>query len=80
VSGLASGARLNTVSGDIIVDGLTGDLSVNAVSGDVQIRGLDGALSANSVSGEWRPPAASARPRSTPCRAVLVDSTDRVDP
>lgn len=52
VSGLAAGARLNTVSGDIIVDGLTGDVTVNAVSGDVQIRDLTGTLSANSVSGD----------------------------
>ncbi|WP_460798387.1 DUF4097 family beta strand repeat-containing protein [Microbacterium sp. GXF0217] len=52
VSGLANDAKLNTVSGDIIVDTHTGDLSVNTVSGDVQIRELTGSLSANSVSGD----------------------------
>ena len=52
VSGLANDAKLNTVSGDIIVDTHTGDLSVNTVSGDVQIRDLTGSVNANSVSGD----------------------------
>ncbi|MFB7249117.1 DUF4097 domain-containing protein [Microbacterium sp. NPDC056234] len=52
VSGLANDAKLNTVSGDIIVDTHTGDLSVNTVSGDVQIRELTGSVNANSVSGD----------------------------
>ncbi|KHK97160.1 hypothetical protein LK09_12915 [Microbacterium mangrovi] len=52
VSGIRSGARLNTVSGDIIVDEAEGDLVVNAVSGDVQARALSGTLNANSVSGD----------------------------
>lgn len=52
ISGLANDARLNTVSGDIIVDTHTGDLSVNTVSGDVQIRELTGSVNANSVSGD----------------------------
>ncbi|UYO96739.1 DUF4097 domain-containing protein [Microbacterium sp. M28] len=52
VSGLANDAKLNTVSGDIIVDTHTGDLSVNTVSGDVQIRELTGSINANSVSGD----------------------------
>lgn len=52
VSGLVSHVRLNTVSGDIIVDDVRGDLTVNAVSGDVQIREMTGSLSANSVSGD----------------------------
>ena len=79
VSGLASEARLNTVSGDIIVDGLTGDLSVNAVSGEVQVRGLVGALSANSVSGDI---AATGTIRKatvdTVSGAMLVDSAGPV--
>lgn len=52
VSGLEADAKLNTVSGDIIVNTHTGALTVNAVSGDVQVQGLDGAFSANSVSGD----------------------------
>ncbi len=52
VSGLANDTKLNTVSGDLIVDTHRGELSVNAVSGDVQIRDLTGSLSANSVSGD----------------------------
>jgi len=52
ISGLDSEARLNTVSGDIIVDTHTGDLSLNSVSGDVQVRNLNGTVSANSVSGD----------------------------
>ena len=79
VSGLASEARLNTVTGDIIVDGLTGDLSVNAVSGEVQVRGLVGALSANSVSGDI---AATGTIRKatvdTVSGAMLVDSAGPV--
>ena len=39
VSGLTEDARLNTVSGDLIVDTHRGDLNVNTVSGDVQVRG-----------------------------------------
>ncbi|MGX1933305.1 DUF4097 family beta strand repeat-containing protein [Microbacterium resistens] len=52
VSGIEKDARLNTVSGDIIVDTHTGDLTINSVSGDVQVRGLAGSANANSVSGD----------------------------
>ncbi|MES2866072.1 MAG: DUF4097 family beta strand repeat-containing protein, partial [Actinomycetota bacterium] len=52
ISGLTNDARLNTVSGDLIVDTHTGDLTVNSVSGDVQVRGLTGSANANSVSGD----------------------------
>ncbi|WP_298039152.1 DUF4097 family beta strand repeat-containing protein [uncultured Microbacterium sp.] len=52
VSGLANDARLNTVSGEIIVDTHQGDLSLNSVSGDMQVRGLTGSATANSVSGD----------------------------
>ena len=52
ISGIRSGAKLNTVSGDIIVDEAQGDFVVNAVSGDVQVRSLTGSLNANSVSGD----------------------------
>jgi hypothetical protein len=52
VTGIRSGAKLNTVSGDIIVDEAEGELVVNAVSGDVQARALSGTLNANSVSGD----------------------------
>ena len=51
VSGLAEDARLNTVSGDLIVDTHRGDLNINTVSGDVQVRGLAGTAMANTVSG-----------------------------
>lgn len=52
VSGLANDARLNTVSGEIIVDTHRGDLTLNSVSGDVQVRELTGGVNANSVSGD----------------------------
>ncbi len=52
VSGLTEDARLNTVSGDLIVDTHRGDLNINTVSGDVQVRGgLAGTAMANTVSG-----------------------------
>ncbi|SFR51753.1 DUF4097 family beta strand repeat-containing protein [Microbacterium azadirachtae] len=51
VSGLTEDARLNTVSGDLIVDTHRGDLNLNTVSGDVQVRGLTGTAVANTVSG-----------------------------
>ena len=44
ISGLASNAKLNTVSGDLIIDGIEGDITINAVSGDVQARSLVGTL------------------------------------
>jgi hypothetical protein len=78
ISGIATDAKLNTVSGDII-DGHTGDVSVNAVSGDVQIRALDGALSANSVSGDVAATGAIRKASiDTVSGAMLVDSTGRV--
>jgi DUF4097 and DUF4098 domain-containing protein YvlB len=73
---LRTDVRLNTVSGDIMVDGLVGDVDLNAVSGDVQVRELDGALSANSVSGDV---AATGRITKasidTVSGAMLVDSS-----
>ncbi len=51
VSGLRTNARLNTVSGEVIVDTHNGDLTVNAVSGEVQVRELFGAATVNSGSG-----------------------------
>ena len=76
MSGIRNDARLNTVSGDIIVDGLTGDLTVNAVSGDVQVRELVGALSANSVSGDVAATGALRKATiDTVSGAMLVDST-----
>lgn len=79
MSGIRHDTRLNTVSGDIIVDGIDGDLTVNAVSGDVQVRELVGSLSANSVSGDV---AATGSLRKatidTVSGAMLVDSTGDV--
>ena len=70
VSGLEAGARLNTVSGDIIVDGLSGDVTVNAVSG-MSRSGTSRARCRRTVSREMSlRPAASARRRSTRSRAT----------
>jgi hypothetical protein len=79
VSGIRTGAKLNTVSGDIIADGLQGDLVVNAVSGDVQVRELVGSLSANSVSGDVAATGALRKATiDTVSGAMLVDSTGDV--
>ncbi|MBA8814979.1 hypothetical protein FHX48_000031 [Microbacterium halimionae] len=85
ISGLRTDAKLdtetklNTVSGDIFIDGLVGDISINAVSGDVQARNFTGALSANSVSGDV---AAMGNVRKanidTVSGAMLIDSTGDV--
>lgn len=80
VSALASDVRLNTVSGDVILDTHRGAVSVNAVSGDVQIQELDGTLSANSVSGDV---AVTGTPRRVSIDSVsgdmLVDAAAAVD-
>jgi len=49
LSGTNRGASVNTVSGDVVVDG---DLAVHAVSGATTVRDLDGALTVRTVSGD----------------------------
>jgi len=51
VSGLARDARLNTVSGEIIVDTHRGDLTLNSVSGDVSLAGSVRKATVDTVSG-----------------------------
>lgn len=80
VSGLASDARLNTVSGDIIVDTHSGALTINAVSGDVQAQELHGAFTANSVSGDVAVTGAPTRASiDTVSGALVVDTTAPID-
>ncbi|MCX7522986.1 DUF4097 family beta strand repeat-containing protein [Microbacterium sp. STN6] len=52
ISGLASDARLSTVSGELVVDGLAGDLELNGVSGEISVQGHTGRVSAHTVSGD----------------------------
>jgi DUF4097 and DUF4098 domain-containing protein YvlB len=52
ISGLESGAQLNTVSGDLVADGLTGKLTANSVSGEITIRDHTGDIGINTVSGD----------------------------
>lgn len=80
VSGLTSDARLNTVSGDIIVDTHHGAITINAVSGDVQTQGLDGAFDANSVSGDVAVTGTPTRASiDTVSGALVVDTTGSID-
>ncbi|MEW1975655.1 DUF4097 family beta strand repeat-containing protein [Microbacterium profundi] len=80
VSGLANDARLNTVSGDLIVDTHTGDLTLNSVSGDVQVRGLTGSANANSVSGDVAITGSVRKATvDTVSGAILVDATGAVN-
>lgn len=51
VSGLAAGAAVKSVSGEITFDGLTGDIKAQTVSGTLLARDLDGSVRFNSVSG-----------------------------
>lgn len=80
VSGLASDAKLNTVSGDIIVNTHRAGLSVNAVSGDVQVQDVDGSFSAHSVSGDV---AVTGTPQAvdidTVSGGMVIDATAPVD-
>lgn len=52
VSGVAAGADVSTVSGDVQLDGVSGAVQVNTVSGDVEATGLDGDVQVHAVSGE----------------------------
>lgn len=52
VSGVAAGADVSTVSGDVQLDGVSGSVQVNTVSGDVEATGLDGDVQVHAVSGE----------------------------
>jgi len=52
VSGLRNGARLSTVSGDIVVDDVVGDLELKGVNGEMSVQGHLGNISAHTVSGE----------------------------
>lgn len=80
VSGITADARLNTVSGDIIVDTHNGGLTVNAVSGDVQVQGLDGSFSANSVSGDVAVTGHPTRATiDTVSGAMVVDAAGPID-
>ena len=69
VSGIRHDTRLNTVSGDIIVDGITA--TSPSTPSRVTCRSASStARSARTASrATSRPPAACARPRSTPSRA-----------
>ena len=58
VSGIRNDTRLNTVSGDIIVDTLIGDLSVNSATSPAR-------STPTASLATWPSPVRSAKPRST---------------
>jgi DUF4097 and DUF4098 domain-containing protein YvlB len=46
--------ELETLSGDVTINGVKGDANINTVSGDVELTGLRGDLEAETVSGDLR--------------------------
>lgn len=52
ISGLTDGARISTVSGDVVIDNHHGDLELNAVSGEISVRNHHGTITAHTVSGD----------------------------
>jgi hypothetical protein len=52
ISGLTSGGKISTVSGDIVVDNVRGDLELNAVSGEIAVRDHHGNVASRTVSGD----------------------------
>ncbi|MCS5736162.1 DUF4097 domain-containing protein [Herbiconiux daphne] len=80
ISGLATDARISTVSGDIVVDQVVGDLDVNSVNGEISIRDHTGLVNAHTVSGDIAASGAIRRFSSDGVSAeVFVDSTGTPD-
>jgi DUF4097 and DUF4098 domain-containing protein YvlB len=52
VSGVHTDVTVNTVNGDIVLDGLIGSVSVHAVSAEVSVRAHEGDLDVQTVSGD----------------------------
>lgn len=52
VSGVHTDVSVNTVNGDIVLDGLVGSVSVHAVSAEVSVRAHEGDLDVQTVSGD----------------------------
>jgi DUF4097 and DUF4098 domain-containing protein YvlB len=52
ISGLRTDARINSVSGDIVIDDIVGDLDINTVSGEISVSDQEGVLNAHTVTGD----------------------------
>jgi DUF4097 and DUF4098 domain-containing protein YvlB len=52
ISGLRTDARINSVSGDIVIDDIIGDLEVNTVNGEISVSDQEGVLNAHTVTGD----------------------------
>ncbi|KJC63962.1 DUF4097 family beta strand repeat-containing protein [Agreia bicolorata] len=52
ISGLRTDARVNSVSGDIVIDDIIGDLDINTVSGEISVSDQEGVLNAHTVTGD----------------------------
>lgn len=52
ISGLRSSASINTVNGDVVLDGMVGNVSVNAVSAEISVRAHQGELNIQTVGGD----------------------------
>ena len=52
ISGLATDARISTVTGDVVVDGIRGDVELNAVSGEIAVSDHHGKIAVRTVNGD----------------------------
>jgi DUF4097 and DUF4098 domain-containing protein YvlB len=52
ISGLTTTGSINTVNGDLTLDGVTGDIQLNAVTGEISVRNHTGAVTARTVGGD----------------------------
>ena len=52
ISGLRTDARINSVSGDIVIDDIVGDLDINTVNGEISVSDQQGVLNAHTVTGD----------------------------
>ena len=52
ISGVHSDVTVNTVNGDVVLDGLVGAVTVHAVSAEVSVRAHEGDLEVQTVSGD----------------------------
>ncbi len=52
ISGLATDAKLSTLTGDIVIDNVSGDLELNAINGEMLVRDHHGGITSKTVSGD----------------------------
>ncbi|MGV8970358.1 MAG: DUF4097 family beta strand repeat-containing protein [Microbacteriaceae bacterium] len=52
ISGLHTSGSINTIKGDVTIDGLSGDISLNGVTGEIAVRNHTGAITARTINGD----------------------------